>query len=249
MEKLKPTSWDEHRELVIPGNYDMTVSFCVEHFIFLAKQAIEKYGNFFVALSGGSTPHAIFERLSISSQNALDWSKVYLFWSDERSVPPTDKSSNYLMAMESGLKKLSIPKENIHRMVAEENIEENAKNYENIIKATLKDRAFDLVMLGLGEDGHTASLFPNTEGLQVKDRLVIANFVPQQNTWRMSLTFTCINNASHIVFYVLGAGKKNILAEVLKKEPAIYPAQRVGTKDKKALFIADEASAALITRP
>ncbi len=245
IEKLKTSQWDDKRDLIIPGNHDMTIAFCVEHFLTLAKAAIENHGAFYVALSGGSTPKAIFERLSISSYDMIDWKKVYLFWSDERSVPPDSPESNYHMAMEAGLKKLPI--KHIYRMVAEENIEESAKAYEKTIHDTLKGKPFDLIMLGLGEDGHTASLFPNTEGLKAVDREIIANFVPQKATWRMTMTFTCINRATHTVFYVLGAGKKQMLAEVLKKNaPLIYPAQHVGTKINRALWIADEAAGALL---
>ncbi len=247
IEKLKPLSWDDRRNLLVPGNYDMTLAYCVEHFLFLAKEAIKNHGSFFVALSGGSTPNALFERLSTSAYDALDWSKVILFWSDERSVPPTDSGSNYHMAMESGLKKLPLKPTNIHRMVAESNIEENALAYEKKIKEVLKGKPFDLVMLGVGEDGHTASLFPNTEGLYIEDRLVIANHVKEKNTWRMTFTFSFINQAAHIVLYVLGASKKQILAQVLKQNaPITFPSQHVGTPTHKALWIIDEAAAALL---
>lgn len=247
IEKLKPTLWDDTKDLIIPGNYDMTIAFCVEHFIFLAKEAIKSHGAFYVALSGGSTPKAIFERISLTSFDTIDWSKVYLFWSDERSVAPDSAESNYHMAMTAGLQKLPIPASHIFRMTAEANIEENAKEYEKIIEKTLKGKPFDLVMLGLGEDGHTASLFPNTEGLKIKDRQVIANHVPQHNTWRMTMTLPYINKAAHIVFYVLGAGKKHILSQVLQKNaPPTYPAQFVGTKENRSLWIIDEAAAPLL---
>jgi 6-phosphogluconolactonase len=242
------TTWDERRDLIVPGDENQTLTFCVEHFIATCKRAIEEHGQFFVALSGGSTPKALFERLcQPASASQVDWQKVHLFWSDERSVPPDNKESNYHMAMEAGLKNMHIPPSHIHRMHAEKDIVQNAQAYEKTILQTLQDKPFDLIMLGLGEDGHTASLFPDTEGLNIPNRLVIANYIPQKSTWRMSMTFACIHQATHIVFYVLGPSKKQILAEVLT-DTSTYPAAQVGTPAHKALWIADQSAAALLPR-
>jgi 6-phosphogluconolactonase len=249
IEKLQPRAWDERRDIIVPGDYQMTLIFCVEHFIALSKQAIKDHDAFFIALSGGSTPKAIFERLTSSPYDQMvEWNKLHLFWSDERAVPSDHPDSNYQMAMQAGLSKMPIPKEQIHRMRAEEKIEENALDYEQEITAVLKGRPFDLIMLGMGEDGHTASLFPNTQGLHVENRLVIANFIPEKKIWRMTFTFTCINNALNIAIYVLGASKKETLAEVLlSPNPSdLYPVQRVGTASRHALWIADEAAAAAL---
>ena len=243
IEKLQPRSWDERRDIIVPGDNPMTLIYCVEHFIAASKRAIKDHDAFFVALSGGSTPKAIFERLSSPPYDQMiEWNKVYLFWSDERATPPDNPDSNYHMTMHAGLSKLPIPATHIHRMRAEENIEENAIAYEKTIHATLKGRPFDLVMLGMGEDGHTASLFPNTEGLHVKNRLVIANYIPQKQTWRMTFTFDCINQAENIAIYVLGASKKMMFAEVLLSKK-FYPVQNVGTATHRALWIADQAAA------
>ncbi len=246
IEKLQPRAWDERRDIIVPGDYPMTLIFCVEHWIALSKQAIKDHGAFFVALSGGSTPKAIFERLtSPPYDHMIEWNKLHLFWSDERAVPPDHPENNYHMAMQAGLNKMPILKEQIHRMHSEDKIEEHALDYEQKISAALKGRPFDLIMLGMGEDGHTASLFPHTEGLDVENRLVIANFIPEKKTWRMTLTFACINNALNIVIYVLGASKKEILAEaLLTSKSHRYPIQRVGTPSRHALWIADEAAAA-----
>lgn len=233
--------FDERRKLAIPGNNQATIDYAVEHWIKVANESIARFGNFAVALSGGSTPKLIFEEL-VKNKGRVDWSKVLVFWSDERAAPPTDKESNYHMAMmEAGLQNLPIPKENIFRMVAESDIEKNALAYENLIKEKLK-RPFDLIMLGMGEDGHTASLFPHTKALEVIKRLVVANHVPQKNTWRMSFTFECINQAAHIVLYALGSSKASILEKVLTGpfNPDEYPSQRVGTTGNPALFILDE---------
>ena len=247
IEKLQLRSWDERRDLIVPGDHQETLIFCVEHFIALSKQAIKDHGAFFVALSGGSTPKAIFEKLaSPPYDQMIEWSKFHLFWSDERAVPPDNPESNFHMAMQAGLNEMPIPKEQIHRMHAEEKIEENALAYEQMIAAVLKGRTFDLVMLGMGEDGHTASLFPHTEALHAEKKLVVANFVPQKKTWRMTFSYDCINQAMNIVIYVLGASKKQVLAEVLLSPNQFdrYPIQRVGTVTRHALWIADETAAA-----
>ncbi len=245
-DKLQSNAWDERRDLIIPGNYDTSVMFCIQHFTALAKKAIRDHGSFFVALSGGSTPKAIFEHLTVRPHlTDEEWAKVHLFWSDERAVAHNNPDSNYKMAMDSGLAKMPIPKNQIHRMHAEDNIQANALEYEKAIQKTLNDRPFDLVMLGMGDDGHTASLFPFTEGLHVKDRLVIANYLPEKKVWRMTLTFDCINNARNIAVYVLGAPKKFMLSEVLLSPDQFerLPSQRIGTKQHRALWIADDAAA------
>jgi 6-phosphogluconolactonase len=232
--------WDERRELVIPGDEKVAISFAADHWIDLGKAAIAKSGHFAVALSGGSTPKAIFKRLA-QKTNALDWSKVWLFWSDERSVAPEHPDSNYHMAMTAGLNTLPVLPDHIFRMKAEDHIEQHALEYEELIKKKLNNNLFDLVMLGLGEDGHTASLFPATKALDVKNHLVVANHVPQKNTWRMSFTFSCINQSKLSVIYTLGETKASIVKQVLEaKLPSPWPASFVGTKEHKALWILDD---------
>ncbi len=239
----KVQSFDDRRDIVVPGGQFATLSFCIDHFIYHARKSINDHGYFAVALSGGSTPATIYRGLSEESHHkALDWSKVLLFWSDERSVPPTSSESNYHMAMESGLTKLPIPKNNIFRMHAEENIVANAEAYEKLIRERLSGGIFDMVMLGMGPDGHTASLFPQTHALNAKGRLVVANWVPQQNTWRMTLTFDCINQASSIVIYVLGKSKAKMLNDIFSQVGDL-PAQHLGTSTHKALWILDEGAA------
>jgi 6-phosphogluconolactonase len=236
-------TFDSRRDIIVPGDSQTTIQFCVEHFLLVAQEAIQDHGYFSVALSGGSTPKAIYQGLADPvHRSRIDWKKVLIFWSDERSAPPYDPDSNYRMAMEAAFEHLPIPPQNIHRMQAEGDIEEGALAYDELIKATFKDPRFDLMMLGLGEDGHTASLFPRTHGLHTMGRLAIANHIPQKSTWRMTLTFECINAARTIALYVIGQSKAQILKQVLTSPLEIdnLPAQNVGTLENKALIIADQ---------
>ena len=234
-------SWDARREIIVPGDKETTLNFCVEHFLFLAHEAIKRRGKFTVALSGGSTPKALFELLtSPAHKNELDWTKIHLYWGDERSCAPTSPESNYHMALEAGFKNLPV---RIYRMQAEEKIQEHALDYEKLLPAS-----FDLIMLGMGDDGHTASLFPHTTALHENTHLVTANFVPRLNTWRMTLTYKCINAAAHTTIYVLGASKKEMLSQIFLS-PDDYdtlPSQKIGTPTHKALWIADKDAATLL---
>lgn len=244
-------TYDDRRDFIIPGNVDETVLFCVQQFIDVAQQSIQARGKFVVALSGGSTPNAIFKKLSTAPFiNQIDWSKVYLFWSDERSVPPDHADSNYRQALEAGLGILPVPRQQIYRMVAEENIQLNAQQYEESILKVIPDGVFDLMMLGMGEDGHTASLFPQTEGLSVTNRLAIANYVPQKNTWRMSLTYDCIHRARIICIYVIGKNKAYTVAQIFSDpyDPKLFPIQKVGTQKHKAIWILDREAASIVQK-
>ncbi len=246
LENLKINPWDARRDLLIPGDQISTLDVCLRHFIAVCKNAVSERGEFFVALSGGSTPKALFERLCTSPNvEEIPWEKIYLFWSDERNVPKDDEESNYHMAMAAGFANMPIPKEQIFRMHAEEKIEENAKAYEETIHRVLGENPFDLVMLGMGDDGHTASLFPQTQALKAEGRLSVANYIPQKETWRMTLTYECINSSRNIAIYVMGAAKKHVLAEVLTSEEQFerFPIQKIGTSSNRALWIIDESAA------
>ncbi|MBX7065884.1 MAG: 6-phosphogluconolactonase [Parachlamydiales bacterium] len=233
-------SWDARRDYIIPGDAKQTIDFAVEHWIHSAERAIQKRGRFAVALSGGSTPKAIYEKLCTKK---LDWSKIWLFWSDERAVPPDHADSNYRMAMDF-FKTVPIPPSQVFRMIAESDIEKNALNYEEKIHHVLGNHLFDLVMLGVGEDGHTASLFPNTKGLEVNNRLVIANKITEKNVWRMTLTFDCINQSFHSAIYCIGSSKQIIVPKVLSAAIiSEFPSSRIGTAENKALWILDSDAA------
>lgn len=232
--------YDQRRNLFIAKTEEEALQFATDHFVNTALKAILQRGKFTVALSGGSTPKAIYKKLA--QVQDLDWSNIYLFWSDERSVPPNHPDSNFGSAMKF-FSLLPIPESQIFRMRAEFDIEKNALDYEDKIRHITGKHLFDLVMLGIGEDGHTASLFPNTNALSITDRLVVANHVPQKNTDRMTFTFSCINKSANIAVYALGKNKEEIVPKILKA-PIVseYPASRIGTPQAPALWILDEFS-------
>ena len=234
-------SFDNRRNLYIASTHADAIEYAADDWVRNAKRAIQSKGRFCVALSGGSTPKAIFEKVVLA--NDLDWSKVYLFWSDERAVLPDHPDSNFKMAMQY-FEKVPIPIHQIFRMKAEKDIEKAASDYEQTIHHVLDKHLFDLVMLGCGEDGHTASLFPDTLALKEDQKLCVANAVPQKKTMRMTLTFKCINQSQRIVIYALGDLKKDIIAKVLKS-PIVsqYPISYIGTVENPALWILDQQSA------
>jgi len=240
-------TWDERRNIIIPGNADQTIDFAAEHWINSAKRAIQCRGKFAVALSGGSTPKAIYQLLLTKYRTSIDWKKVWLFWSDERAVPPTSPESNYHMAMENGFSKLSIPPGQIFRMKAETTIDKGASDYADIIQRELGKELFDLVMLGCGEDGHTASLFPNTKALQETTRLVVANHIPETGQHRMTLTFPCIQQSKEAVIVAIGPSKQAIVSLVLRAAiSSPFPASKIGEEEHKALWILDRSAAHLL---
>jgi len=240
----------KRQKLFIPGNRLTTIAYTADLFVQKAQEAVAAKGAFFVALSGGSTPRSLYERLFHSPyKERVAWDKVHFFWSDERSVPPDQEKSNYRMALKAGLQDLPIPPAQVHRMKAEENIEEGAKQYEELLTRLLPESAFDLVLLGMGEDGHTASLFDGSLGVKERKRLVIANWIPSLKTWRMSLTFPCIRKAALTVVLILGERKKEALSDLFKKDKKkpSYPIAQLGTPSRPALFIADQEASSLLT--
>jgi 6-phosphogluconolactonase len=224
--------------------------------LFAAKveQAVATRGIARVAISGGATPQTTFKLLADPAgpfAATVPWDKVQMFWVDERCVGPEDPESNYGVARELLLSKVAIPAANVFRMEGELDPEVAAARYESTLRNGLKlegaeSPAFDLVMLGMGPDGHTASLFPHTAGLDAMGRLVIANHVPQKEAWRISLTWPVINQAAEVVFEVEGASKTEVLAEVLTgpRDPERLPSQLIRPSNGKLLFLLDEAAAA-----
>lgn len=207
-----------------------------------------------IAISGGSTPKAVFRLLADPAKPfaaTVPWDKLQLFWVDERCVPPADPESNYGVCRDLLLSKVAIPQANVFRMEGELDPEEAASRYESTLRNTMKlegaeSPAFDLVMLGMGPDGHTASLFPRTPALDEMGRLVVANHVAQKDTWRITLTWPVINHAAEVVFEIEGPEKAGVLAEVLTgpRDPERLPSQLIRPANGKLLFLLDEAAAA-----
>ncbi len=224
-------------------------------FVDYAWQAIAKDGRFLVALSGGNTPRQMFELLASDEfRGQVDWAKVHVFWSDERAVPPTSPESNYAMARKALLIRVPIPEGNVHRMEAEKaSIGRAAHEYEETLRKylDLDDRGFPrfhLIFLGMGADGHTASLFPGTRVTQQTSRWVSTPVVTKLNMRRMTLTLPVLDAASRVVFLVVGSEKAEILRAVLEgKADPPYPSQLVQPRDPgKKLFLVDNAAAALL---
>ncbi|CAA9432117.1 MAG: 6-phosphogluconolactonase, eukaryotic type, partial [uncultured Rubrobacteraceae bacterium] len=194
-----------------------------------AAEAIAERGRFAVALAGGSTPKATYEVLARDHAGGVDWPNVHVFFGDERTVPPDHGDSNYRMAREALLD--HVPVGFVHRMRGELPPDEAAASYEGELNEFFggEPPALDLVMLGIGEDGHTASLFPQTPALEATDRLVVANPVPKLKTTRLTLTAPVLNVARQVVFLVAGEGKAEALAEILEgdADPRAYPAKLV----------------------
>jgi 6-phosphogluconolactonase len=222
------------------------------------EQAVATRGIARIAISGGSTPQATFKLLADPSQpflTTIPWDKLQLFWVDERCVAPDHPESNYGVCRDLLLSKVPIPEANVFRMEGELDPEQAASRYESLLRNTMKlegaeSPVFDLVALGMGPDGHTASLFPNTAGLDELNRLVIANHVPQKDTWRISLTWPVINQATEVAFEIEGPSKTDILAEVLTgpRDPERLPSQLIRPSNGKLLFLLDEAAAAKLPK-
>lgn len=220
-------------------------------FVALAKQAIEKRGVFSVALSGGSTPESLYRALGDDAiQAQINWQKVHLFWGDERNVPASDPDSNYRMVNEALLKHIAIPAENVHRVPTEMAVTEAAVVYEQALRHFFPGDwpRFDLVLLGMGEDGHTASLFPHSEGLKEETHWFIANFAPNRDVWRLTLTKNAINAARHVLVLVNGSQKAPMLAQVLQGDfnPIEKPIQTVNPIDGQLTWLLDEDVASLL---
>jgi len=218
-----------------------------EHCVTLAAEAIAARGRFAIALSGGSTPRATYALLATEEFDArVDWSRVHVFWGDERCVPPDHPDSNYRMARQALLDKTSIPTENVHRIRGELPPDQAATAYQAELEAVLgAGGRFDLILLGMGEDGHTASLFPGTAALHEQTRWVVAHYVDKLSAWRVTLTPVAINAAAHVTFLISGAGKAERLQEVLDgpHQPDVLPAQIVRPTDGRLLWLADAAAA------
>jgi len=218
-------------------------------FCSIASSAVQDHGRFTVALSGGSTPRGLHQELVTHFASQVQWDKAFFFWGDERHVPPDSSDSNYRMAKETLISKLPIPPGNIFRVAAElPDARQAAVKYEETIQKFFRVGPdsfprFDFILLGMGPDGHTASLFPGTAALQEKDRLVVANWVEKMNAFRITFTYPVLNNAWQVMFLVSGDEKAEMVRRALQDPGANLPCQRVRPVDGELLWYLDKGAA------
>ena len=230
------------------------------HIVARAAEAISATGRFTLALSGGSTPRAAYSRLAAGDCRLAtgdsrlatgdwqlatgDWRLVHILWGDERCVPPDDPRSNYRMAKEALLDRVPIPAQQIHRIRGEDDPEKAAAEYEGELRALLGSEGLDLVLLGLGEDGHTASLFPGQAAVHETARWVLAVPSPDATMWRITLTPAILNAARNVTFVVSGASKAVRLQQVLQGPftPDVLPAQAIRPLQGRLTWMVDQAA-------
>ncbi len=210
----------------------------------LMQAAIRERDACAMLLAGGSTPEGLYRALaSPPHTSAIAWEKVFLFWGDERCVPPDHRDSNYLMTKRTLLEKINIPDRNILRIPAEKEPAVAASEYETTMRKFFGDPAgypvFDIVLLGIGEDGHTASIFPDTKGVDEHVRWVSDIYVPRAKTYRITVTLPVINNARRIVFLVSGAAKADIVQKIYDRTNLAYPASLVAPVHGELIYLAD----------
>ena len=236
--------------IMINDSLEKLVEAAAELLVSAAQEAIFGFGQFNVVLAGGSTPRPVYEKLAREPfRSRIDWSGVHLFWGDERCVPPTHQENNYWMAKTALIDHVPIPDENIHRIPGELGAEAAAEGYERELRSFFKGRqlpAFDLVLLGMGDDGHTASLFPGTAAIHEEKRWVLGHFVDKLDSWRITLTPPALNAAQQIVFLVTGGGKAERLCEVLSGpfQPDHLPAQIIQSQTGRVVWMVDKHAAA-----
>jgi 6-phosphogluconolactonase len=222
----------------------------VEEIRIVAEASIREHGRFTISLSGGNTPRAVYA-LWAEQKDSFPWTKTFFFFGDERSVPPDHPDSNYRMAREALLAKVPVPEENVFRIPAELGAEAAAEQYQARIREFFKLAPgewprFDLVLLGMGEEGHTASLFPGSTAMTDTSKLVVSNWVEKLKTDRITFTFPLINSAGEAMFIVTGQSKAEIIKDVFLTEDENYPVQRVRPTQGRLLWIVDQAAASLL---
>jgi 6-phosphogluconolactonase len=239
-----------------PTSAELTVA-AAERFVAAADAAIAATETFSVALSGGTTPQALFAALASAEYSSrVRWPSVHVFWGDERCVPPDDEASNYRMAREMLLDHVPVRAANVHRIRGEDDPEEAAERYERDLRTAFETPTgpprsapglrFDLVLLGLGTNGHTASLFPHLQAVRERTRWAMAQNVEMLQMWRITLTPVILNQASEVLFVVSGREKAAILRRVLygARETDDLPAQAIAPADGRLRWLVDAAAAA-----
>ena len=241
-------------EIEILSNLQELTQRAAEGFVHQAAEAVQAKRFFTVALSGGSTPKGLYSLLADENdlyRAKVEWDKIHFFWGDERHVPPDHPESNYRMAYEALLSKVAVPPDNVHRIKAEDpNAADAAGDYEEILREFFKlgqgqKPRFDLVLLGMGPEGHTASLFPGSEVIHEESRLVAAPWVEKFKTYRITLTPPVLNNAICVMFLVGGEEKAETLKSVLQGEyrPDQFPAQVIHPVNGRLFWLVDREAA------
>lgn len=250
MNVVKELSFGDKGKVLVISDAHALYEAAAELWIKTAKESIARRGKFSIALSGGSTPRALYQLLATDPwREQVDWSNTHFFWGDERWVPSTDKQSNYRMANEALLAKVPVPAENIHRIETDSGEPaESAQEYEEEIQRFFgPEPHFDLDLLGIGTNGHTASLFPHRPTLHVRDRLVVSDYIDEVKMNRVTFTFPLINASRINLFLVSGADKATVLKDVLRGpiQPEQLPSQLVrGSKSSELLWLIDAPAAA-----
>jgi len=200
--------------------------------------------RFTLVLSGGNTPRRTYQQLA-DDAGSLDWSRVHFFWGDERCVPHDHPDSNFRMARETLLDALAVPAANLHPMDCAGSPQEGARSYQAELRAIFPVQPFprfDFVLLGLGDDGHTASLFPGTAALQEHERWVVANHVEKLDAWRMTLTYPVLNASAAVAFLVEGPAKAGIVRQIIRGPQGRYPAQAIAPDGGELHWFLDRAA-------
>ncbi|HKU67712.1 MAG TPA: 6-phosphogluconolactonase [Candidatus Baltobacteraceae bacterium] len=235
-------------ELQIFQTPDLLAAALADAFVADARRAVADRGAFFVSLAGGTTPKNAYRLLGAEPRcSQVDWNHVFVYFGDERCVPPQSDESNYNMAMEAFLRSAGVAPDHVHRMRGENDPQQAARDYAELLIQTMGDRPrFDLMMLGMGADGHTASLFPGSDPLAENDRLVRAPYVEKLSTYRITLTPLVINDAAHVIIATEGLPKAPALYAVREGpyEPQTHPIQIVEPVNGKLSWYVDRAAAA-----
>lgn len=243
-------------EIITLPHIEAIIEEAASRWVQIAQDAVAERGAFRIALSGGSTPRPLYLLMASEPyRDQVPWEQTYVFWVDERRVPPSHPDSNYRLAAEALLRHVPIPREQIFRMDGEELAGSAARDYAEAIRRHFdlgfRDwPRFDLVLLGMGPDGHTASIFAGTRAVSDLSNMVLVYEVPQLRAERMTLTLPAINNARHILFLVAGEDKAEALRAVLHGDyrPSTYPAQAVKPVDGTLTWLVDSAAASLLPR-
>jgi 6-phosphogluconolactonase len=238
--------WDN---LKILPDKEAVIRYAAERIVRMVTATLEVNDTFSMALSGGSTPYPVYHLLGTEFASYLDWNRIHIWWGDERSVPIDDKENNYYNTKQVLLDYITMPESNIHRIHSEDEPDKAATAYDQEVRDFFgsDEQLFDLNILGMGEDGHTASLFPNTDALHEKEKWFIAHHVTAKgNLWRITQTFPVILKSSNIMFLATGDGKANALKEVLQgaDNPILYPSQTVARSNHPHIvWVVDKAAA------